>query len=88
MGTKQVIRLFDSQWVNVVNHDRGYEGYTVEDAVAKAVKLTEEYLAKNFKDGVWPTVEDVPNAALRGAEPASSAERPLEGTVMRKEEEC
>ena len=28
------------------------------------------------------------NAALRGAEPASSAERPLEGTVMRKEEEC
>ena len=66
MGTKQVIRLFDSQWVNVVNHDRGYEGYTVEDAVAKAVKLTEEYLAKNFKDGVWPTVEDVPNAELTG----------------------
>ena len=28
------------------------------------------------------------NAALRGAEPASSAERPLEGTVMRKGEEC
>lgn len=26
-----------------------------------------------------------PNAALRGAEPALSAERPLEGTVMRKE---
>lgn len=25
------------------------------------------------------------NAALRGAEPALSAERPLEGTVMRKE---
>lgn len=30
----------------------------------------------------------VANAALRGAEPASSAERPLEGTVMRKGEEC
>ena len=28
------------------------------------------------------------NAALSGAEPASSAERPLEGTVMRKGEEC
>lgn len=64
MGTKQVIRLFDSQWVNVVNHDHGYEGYTVEDAVAKAVKLTEAYLAKNFKDGVWPTVEDAPNAQV------------------------
>lgn len=28
----------------------------------------------------------VPNAALRGAEPASSAERPLEGTVMPRNE--
>ena len=39
-----------------------------------------------FDEG-WTDVE-VPNVALMGAEPASSAERPLEGTVMRKEEEC
>ena len=58
MATKQAIRLFDSQWVNVVNHDNCYEGYSVEDAVSKAVKLTEALMAKNFRDGVWPTVED------------------------------
>ena len=57
MATKQVIRLFDSQWVNVVNHDKCYEGYSVEDAVAMAVKLTEALMAKNYRDGIWPTVE-------------------------------
>jgi len=48
------IRLFDSQWVNVVNHARCYEGYSVEDAVAEAVKLTEQYMAMNFKEDNWP----------------------------------
>ena len=57
MATEQIIRLFDSQWVNVVNHDNCYAGYSVEDAVEKAVKLTEALMAKNFKDGKWPTIE-------------------------------
>ena len=58
---EQEIRLFDSQWVNVVNHERGYQGYSVEYAVAKAVKLTEEYMAMNFKNGNWPQPREVPN---------------------------
>ena len=57
MEKQQVIRLFDSQWVNVVNHDRCYAGYSVEDAVNTAVKLTETLMEKNYRDGVWPTVE-------------------------------
>jgi hypothetical protein len=52
------IRLFDSQWVNVVNHAHCYEGYTVQDAVEKAVKLTEAYMAKNFRDCVWPKARE------------------------------
>jgi hypothetical protein len=66
MATHQEIRLFDSQWVNVVNHDNCYAGYSVEDAVAKAVKLTEEYMAKNFKDGIWPT-DEYPNDVYAAA---------------------
>lgn len=40
--------LFDSQWVNIVNHDRSYHGYSVEDAVHTAVKLTEQAISSNF----------------------------------------
>ena len=48
------IRLFDSQWVNVVNHADCYAGMSKEDAVAKAIKLTEVEMARNFHEDKWP----------------------------------
>ncbi len=52
---KEEYRLFDSQWMNIVNHECCYRGYTVEEAVNLAVKKTQEAMAKNILDGVWPT---------------------------------
>lgn len=46
-GEVKPIRLVDSQWMNIVNHDRAYENYDTEDAVHLAVKLTEARMAKN-----------------------------------------
>ncbi len=48
------IRLFDGQWINVVNHDSCYAGYTKEEAVHKAVKMTEELMAANTREDNWP----------------------------------
>lgn len=48
------VRLWDSQWVNIVNHDNCYRDYDIEDAVAKAVRLTEEAMARNARDGSYP----------------------------------
>jgi hypothetical protein len=39
--------LWDSQWVNIVNHDRCYRGWENEDAINHAVKLTETTLKEN-----------------------------------------
>lgn len=47
-------RLFDSQWVNVVNHAGCYRDMNKEDAVAQAVKLTEQAMAANINDCKWP----------------------------------
>lgn len=47
------IRLWDSQWVNIVNYD--YSGMSIEEAVNYAVKATEELMAKNYRDDKWPT---------------------------------
>lgn len=54
MGLKKEIRLFDSQWTNIVNHENCYSGYTLEEAVLKAVKLAEKYMAENVLDNKWP----------------------------------
>lgn len=54
MGQENEYRLWDSQWVNIVNHERCYEDLTTEDAVALAVQLTERAMAKNFMDGKFP----------------------------------
>lgn len=35
-------KLWDTQWMNIVNHDHAYSGWSVEDAVHHAVKMTEE----------------------------------------------
>jgi hypothetical protein len=39
--------LWDSQWVNIVNHNECYRGWELEDAVNHAVKLTEKTLKEN-----------------------------------------
>jgi hypothetical protein len=56
------IRMFDSQWVNVVNHADCYRDMDKEDAIATAVKLTEQAMAANVRDGKWPLA-----ASPRGA---------------------
>lgn len=48
------VRLWDSQWSNVVNHDNCYAFWTKEDAVNHAVKMTEEYIAKNVAEDNLP----------------------------------
>jgi len=46
------VRLWDTQWMNIVNHD--YSNMSKDDAVAYAIKMTEQGIAKNFADGKMP----------------------------------
>lgn len=46
------IRLWDTQWMNVVNAD--YSDMDKDEAIAAAVKATEERMARNFADDNWP----------------------------------
>lgn len=39
-------KLSDVEWMNIVNHDRAYYGWRVEDAVHHAVSMTERKLAE------------------------------------------
>jgi len=48
------VRLWDSQWVNVVNHDNCYAFWATEDAVNHAVKMTEQLIAKNVAENNLP----------------------------------
>ena len=50
------IRLFDSQWMNIVNHGNCWERYTKEEAIHAAVKMAEEKMAENFILGKWPDI--------------------------------
>jgi hypothetical protein len=50
-GRVEGMRLGDSQWVNIVNHADCYRDMDKEAAVAAAVKLTEQAMAKNVRDG-------------------------------------
>ena len=59
-----VVRLWDSQWVNVVNHDYGYRDWKMEDAISHAVKMTEDYIAANVREGKLPPPR--PIAAAQG----------------------
>lgn len=45
------VRLFDSQWVNVVNHDNCYRDWSKEDAIAHAVRMTETLMRENVTKG-------------------------------------
>ena len=52
-------RLWDSQWVNIVNHAECYRDIKKDDAVAMAVRLTEEAIAKNIREGKLPPIRGV-----------------------------
>ena len=56
-------RLWDSQWVNVVNHDDCYGGYDMDDAIEKAVRLTEEAMKSNVERNSWPPPRVIPPTA-------------------------
>lgn len=58
MDTDKEIRLWDWQWVNVVNHANCWEGYTKEQAVHDAVEMTELKMAVNMALGKWPSTRD------------------------------
>lgn len=47
-------RLFDSQWVNVVNNAGVKDERDKTDAVYRAVKLTEAGMARNIVLASWP----------------------------------
>lgn len=51
-------RLWDTQWMNVVNHPDVLGAATAEEAVAIAVKMTEERMARNIADGHWPPARE------------------------------
>ena len=51
------IRLWDSQWVNVVNHDNCYQNWSKEDAINHAVKMTEKYIAENVANRTSPPAQ-------------------------------
>lgn len=50
-----VLRLWDTQWMNIVNAD--YSQMSKEDAIHAAVKATEEKMAENSYNRIWPTLE-------------------------------
>ena len=54
MGDDREIRLFDVQWVNIVNAYDCWEGHSKEEAVLAAIKMTEEAMAENIRDNLWP----------------------------------
>lgn len=57
---KSEVRLWDSQWTNVVNHDNCYRGWDMEDAIAHAVKMAERLIAQNVATGNLPPISPQP----------------------------
>lgn len=51
-----LIKLWDSQWVNIVNAD--YSGMSKQEAIDAAVKAAEAQMAKNYMADNWPTVQE------------------------------
>lgn len=51
------VRLYDSQWVNIVNHANCWADYSKEDAVHEAVKMTEQAIKANAKAALPAPVE-------------------------------
>jgi hypothetical protein len=48
------IRLWDTQWASIVNHDNAYNGWSTNDAVNHAVRMTERYIAANVAQNNLP----------------------------------
>ena len=48
------IRLWDAQWISIVNHDNAYNGWSTNDAVNHAVRMTERYIAANVAQNNLP----------------------------------
>lgn len=44
---KAAVKLYSSQWVNIVNHDNCWDLYSKEEAVREVVKMTEEVIKRN-----------------------------------------
>jgi len=61
MSENVEIRLWDTQWMKIVNAD--YSGMSKEEAIATAIKKTEEAMACSFKLDNWPP------AKARGEQP-------------------
>lgn len=57
-------RLWDTQWMNIVNHENCWRDYDKESAIADAVRLTEDAMARNFRDDKWP-----PRKPIQGTHP-------------------
>ena len=53
------IRLWDAQWVSIVNHDNAYNGWSTNDAVNHAVRMTERYIAANVAQNNLPPLPAV-----------------------------
>lgn len=48
------LRLWDTQWMSIVNHDNCYRDWSKDDAIVHAVKMTEQAIARNIADGKLP----------------------------------
>lgn len=48
------VRLWDTQWMNIVNHDNCYRDWDKADAINHAVKMAEQAIARNVADGKLP----------------------------------
>ena len=48
------IRLWDRQWMNIVNHNNCWRNYATEDALYEVIRMVEETMSKNFHDNKWP----------------------------------
>ena len=57
---KAEIRLWDTQWMNIVNHENAYLGWDRGEAVAHAVRMTEQAMARNYTDAVCPPEKTSP----------------------------
>ena len=54
------IRLWDAQWVSIVNHDNAYNGWSTNDAVNHAVRMTERYISANVAQNNLPPLPAAP----------------------------
>jgi len=58
MDAKTEVRLWDSQWVHVVNAPAVLNAIDADEAVAIAVRMTERLMAQNAADNSWPPAKE------------------------------